>query len=219
MISKRLKELADLVPNCKRVIDVGCDHALLDIYLANKYQKTEFLATDISNKAIQFAIKNVKEKNLESRIKLLVTDGLNAINLNNNDIIIISGMGTNTIIKILESRLNDINNILIQTNRDLENLRKFMFDNGFKIKEEKVIFDDFYYVFCYFEKGLFNYDSIDLWLGPLIKNSNNIEYFKFLFQKYKKILSGIPDNDLKKIDIQKRIIVLENLLKKGGTTI
>ncbi len=34
MISKRLESIASLIPNNSRVIDVGCDHALLDIYLA-----------------------------------------------------------------------------------------------------------------------------------------------------------------------------------------
>ena len=32
-ISKRLKAIADLVPDNCTICDVGCDHALLDIYL------------------------------------------------------------------------------------------------------------------------------------------------------------------------------------------
>ena len=34
-ISKRLKAISDFITDNSNVIDVGCDHALLDIYLFN----------------------------------------------------------------------------------------------------------------------------------------------------------------------------------------
>ena len=208
MISVRIKELAELVPLKKRIIDVGCDHALLDIYMALKHENIDFLATDISENAIKSAVRNIHENNLESRIKTLVTNGLEGIFLNPDDTIVISGMGTNTIIKILTPYLSDITDIVIQTNRDIEALRLFMFQNGFKIKNEKVIYDDRYYVFIHFVKGNIKYEDVDLWLGPIIKDSCNKDYFEFLLKKYKKILSGIPDNDLKRENIQKRVELL-----------
>ncbi len=213
MISKRIKELASLVPEKKRLIDVGCDHALLDIYLANTYKNMSFLATDISKNAIEGAIKNINENNLESRIKTMVTDGLNNISLNEDDVIVISGMGTNTIIKIISPYLGKINDVIVQANRDLELLREFMLKNGFKIKNERVIFDDRYYVFIYFEKGYFEFEETDIWLGPIIKESNNIDYFKFLLKKYQKVLSEIPDSK-KKMMIKKRADYLQTLIQK-----
>ena len=39
-ISKRLEAISGLVPNNSKVIDIGCDHGLLDIYLyQNKISK------------------------------------------------------------------------------------------------------------------------------------------------------------------------------------
>ena len=213
MISKRIKELAAMIPETKRVIDVGCDHALLDITLASKFKNTSFLATDISSNAIKESLKRVKKEKLDDRITLLVNDGLKGISLNRDDFIVISGMGTNTIIDIIESRINEINKILIQSNRDLELLRKFMFDHGFKISDEKVIYDNHFYIFIYFERGEVNYNLEDLWLGPVIKDSNYHEYFLFLLEKYKKILPGIPDNDLK-TNLHKKIDFLEDLIEK-----
>ncbi len=214
MISTRLKELGNMITPLNRIIDVGCDHALLDIYLASKFENVVFIATDISKNAIEVAKKNVKKNNLESRIKLLVTDGLENISLFPDDYIVISGMGTNTIIKIIKSRLKEINNIVIQTNRDIDSLRKFMFDNGFKIKEEKIVFDNLYYIFIHFVKGKQVYYKEDIWLGPIIKESNNALYFKNLMKKYKKILPGIPDNDNKKIDLINRIDYLKDIIEK-----
>ena len=38
-LSKRLEKIAELVEKDDTVLDIGCDHALLDIYLSNKYSK------------------------------------------------------------------------------------------------------------------------------------------------------------------------------------
>ena len=203
-----------MVPETSRVIDVGADHALLDIYLAKKYSKTSFLAIDISSEALKNASKNILEAHLESRIDILVNDGLENIVLDKNDFIVLSGLGTNTIIKIIEKRKLEIYNVLIQSNRDLEILRRKMTEFGFKIIDEKVVFDNNYYVFILFQKGNIKYSEIDFWLGPIIKKSDDIEYFKHLEKKYKKILPGIPDNDLKKNKIIDHINYLETLTQK-----
>jgi len=49
-LSKRLKAICDFVPNNAEIIDVGADHALVDIYLTknvlkkpNKISKTQML--------------------------------------------------------------------------------------------------------------------------------------------------------------------------------
>ena len=39
-LSKRLQKIAELINEEDTVLDIGCDHALLDIYLSNKYNKT-----------------------------------------------------------------------------------------------------------------------------------------------------------------------------------
>ena len=36
-LSKRLEEISSLVPLKARVVDIGCDHGLLDIYLYQKW--------------------------------------------------------------------------------------------------------------------------------------------------------------------------------------
>ena len=214
MISKRLVELGNMIPDCNRLIDVGCDHGLLDIYLCNILKKTKFLATDISSNALDNAKKNISANNLENRIETKLTDGLNDVELSKDDFIVISGMGTNTIIKILKPYLDSINNIIIQSNRDLESLRAFMLKNGFGIKEEKIVYDERYYTFIHFLKMKAKYDDIDIWLGPVIRNSNNCDYFMYLKSKYQKISLNIPENDPRKNEILSRLKFLEKLTEK-----
>ena len=37
-LSKRLQVVANLIQDNKKIIDIGCDHGLLSIYLAEKYK-------------------------------------------------------------------------------------------------------------------------------------------------------------------------------------
>ena len=78
-ISKRLKEIADLVDNGSNIIDVGCDHALLDIYLANNKDNIKVIASDNKKGPLEQARKNISSFNLENKIKFKYGDGLDPI--------------------------------------------------------------------------------------------------------------------------------------------
>ena len=100
-LSKRLLTIADLI-DTKNVIDVGCDHALLDIYLTQEKQ-LNCRGTDISSKVLENAKNNVKKYNLEKKIPLILTNGLENIKIKKDDTIIIAGMGASTILEILNN--------------------------------------------------------------------------------------------------------------------
>ena len=50
-ITKRLEAIASLISNNSNVIDVGCDHAYLDIYLTLNRENIFCLACDINKNA------------------------------------------------------------------------------------------------------------------------------------------------------------------------
>ena len=45
ILSKRLETIASLIPLGASVIDIGCDHALLDIYLVKRNDNIKGLLT------------------------------------------------------------------------------------------------------------------------------------------------------------------------------
>ena len=59
-LSKRLKAIADLVDKDSKIIDVGCDHALLDIYLLKKTIIKKAIASDVNEGALNQAKRNIK---------------------------------------------------------------------------------------------------------------------------------------------------------------
>ena len=144
-LSKRLKAIADLISSGSNIIDIGADHALLDIYLANN-KNCKTLATDISEKCIIKAKENIKKYN--ANVETKVTDGLNNLTLT-DEIIIISGMGTHTIMKILDKKIT--NDLIISTHNDVPKLKKFLKKKGYKIFNEVVINDKHYYVITYYK--------------------------------------------------------------------
>ena len=61
-LSKRLETVASFIDKKdKSVIDIGCDHGLLSIFLAEKYQNLNIIASDVNDNALESA-KNTKEK-------------------------------------------------------------------------------------------------------------------------------------------------------------
>lgn len=194
-ISKRLKTIANLV-DTKKVIDVGCDHGLLDIYLT-LIKNCHCIATDISKNAIKSCMDNINLYNLKDKIEVMVTDGINGINIDAEDTIVLSGMGTKTIIDILSNKvLSD--NMIISSNNHLEELRRFMISIGYYIDNEIYILEhNIHYVIIKFKKGKKKYNKYDYILGPIV--IDNLEYRKYILNHYKNLFDKIPNNhsDLK----------------------
>ena len=65
MLSKRLLKIASLI-DTKEIIDIGCDHAYLDIYLVQNNIVPLTLACDINEKALNNGIKNIKKYDREN---------------------------------------------------------------------------------------------------------------------------------------------------------
>lgn len=180
MLSKRLKFIADKVKAKENVMDVACDHGLLAIYL-EKEKNCRVIASDIKKTAIEGALENKKRYN--SNVEFLVSDGLSKLN---EDIttVIIAGLGSQTVIEILDTDLKNVNTLIVSVQKDLEDFRRFIHTKGFII-EESLVFDKKYYNVFYLTKGKEKYSDIEYKYGKdLIDNKDNLEYFQDLKTRY-----------------------------------
>ncbi len=190
-ISKRLEAIADFIPTDSKVIDVGCDHALLDIYLAQE-KNCECIASDINKNALDQAKYNISRFHVK-KVTTVLTDGLEGILINPTDIVVISGMGTLTIKEILEGR-NLSDRMIISTHTDFEDLRKYMVSLGYKIQDEKYVEEKKkYYIIMDFVKGEANYNDEDYKFGPILKH--NIKFLQTEQDKILDIMKKIPNDD------------------------
>lgn len=217
-ISNRLKLLGDITPDNSSIVDIGCDHAILDIYLSEVKNNIKIIASDINKNALNMAIKNINKYGKTNIIKTVLSDGLNNIDTKDVDVIIISGLGTSTITNILNnSKIKNINTIILQSNNHLETLRREVTKLGFYIEEEYIIKDNnIYYVIIKFQRGEKTYTNLEYKYGPVLlkeRPSTFIEYLNVLKSKNKNILKEIPESNTKEINkIKEDIKQIEEII-------
>ena len=203
-MSPRLLAIANEIKKGSIVLDVGTDHAFLPIYLIKNKICKSVIASDISENALKGAESNIKKAKVKN-IKLVLSDGLNNIE-DNYDTLVISGMGSRSIIKILNNKKLP-SNIILSSQSDLYLLRSFMNKIGYKINKEIAVLDNKYYVIINYVKGKESLSKKVLFYGK----SNDKDYFKYLYLKQKDIYKKV--NFIKKIYMLKSLRVLKNLSK------
>ncbi len=209
-LSDRLKSLTKYINKTDKVIDIGCDHALLDIYLVKNNIVDNIIVSDVSSNALKQGINNINKYNLTKKIDARCGNGLEV--LNDSDIVntvIISGMGSNTILKILSNKyIKNINKLVIQSNKDYELLRRNIVSSGFIIDKEEVVEDNGkLYINIIFIKGNKKY-SDTIYKYGLSSMVNKEIYYNYLIDKYNKILSNVNDES-----IVKEVEILNSMIK------
>ena len=214
MNSKRILAIAKFINIEDNLIDVGCDHGYLGIYLKKNNLVNNLLLTDLRESALNNAIENIKKYQLD--IDTYLTDGIKNIKIKNFNTISISGMGTQTIIKILNElkKNNTINKIIIQSNNDLDILRSYMNNMGYYLDDEITVYEnDIYYVICKFIKNDNKNTNDEIRFG-LVKE-DKVEYYEYLIEYYSDILKKIPKTNVDLInELKSNINLLKKLLKE-----
>ena len=205
-LSKRLKTTGDLILSKKSniIIDVGCDHALLDIYLLQNDEKLKIIASDNKEKPLENARKNIEKYSFLNKIEVCLKEGINNIS-KDVDTVVISGMGCETIIDILNNdkeELNHVNRLIVSSNNKYPQLREEIVKLGYKINEEKIVYEDNkFYIIIEFIKGNKKYTKRELFFGPkFLKNKDKdfIDYYKFIINQKEKVLNSVNNKELEK---------------------
>lgn len=216
-VSKRLQLLASLVDKNAHIVDVGCDHALLDIYLIKNNIVKKAIASDITKGAIDNAIKNVKENNLEKKIDIRLGDGLTTINKKDNiDTIILAGLGDAKIISILNNYdLDNINSIIVQSNTRVKDIRIAINKMGYYIDDEKMILEkNIYYTIIKFKKGIKKYSKKEYKLGPILLKNKEVLLKQYLERKIEKNTNIINNLSNKNLIVKIKLLNENRILKK-----
>lgn len=220
-LSNRLLKIASLVKNHDVIIDVGCDHALLDIYLTKNNIVKKAIATDITNGAINMALKNVSYYDCLN-VDVRLGDGLDTLKKEDKvSLIIMSGLGNQKIVSILNNnkeKICNVNELIIQSNTGYYELRKEVVKLGYFIEDEVLIKENnIIYVIIKFKKGKRRYSNKQLYFGPiLLKNKDTL--FKELIckdiNKNKLILDNLPSKKvLKRLELNLKIKKLKKEIK------
>lgn len=199
-LSIRLYSVAALVKQDAAIVDIGTDHGYIPVYLAQKGVIKSAVASDINEGPLSSCKNLVSSNYLEDVIKTRISDGLDDIDENVYDTIIIAGMGGDLIVDIL-SRGRSIRDkhIILQPMTHLERVRKFLYDNGFEINNDLIVKDgrhDYNVMDAHYTGVVSPKNRVDYYLGN-IQDFSNREYFSHLLSYFKnKSRSGEDFTDI-----------------------
>jgi len=216
-INERLQRIGDLVEANSFCLDVGCDHALLDIYLVNKNKNIKAVASDIAKGPLEQAKKNIENEHLESEIETRLGPGLKTYS-DGIDTVIISGMGGRNIIGICKDSpkvLKKIKTLIISPNNYQEDVKRYLCKNGFYIDNEEFVRDKkFIYQIIILKKGKKKYSRKEYFFGPvfLIKKGPLFrEYYERELKTREILISILPKKYfLKKKQLSNEIDMIKN---------
>ena len=198
-LSKRLMCIASFIKDNSYVIDVGCDHAYLPIYLVQNKKNIKVIASDINDKPLEIARNNIKKYRLEKKIEVVKNDGIN--NLDSKiDTVVISGMGGILIGEILNNKENLVNikTLILSPNNEWIEVRKTLNKLNFQIIKEKIVIDNkkMYLII----EAIPSNKKNNLLFGVLQNNDLNVIcYYTNLLNKNTNILKSIPRKYIFKI--------------------
>ena len=211
-INDRLKKIGDLVDANSFCLDIGCDHAFLDIYLVKKNKNIKAIASDIAEGPLNQARDNIKREGLEDKIEVRLGNGLDTYTDEVNTIII-SGMGGRNMIGIFKNNmkvLKNIDTIILSPNNYQIDVKKFLVKNGFYIDDEELVKDKkFIYQIIKFKKGKRHYSRKEYFFGPVLLQKKGAlfeEYYKREKLSREILISILPKNYRYKKFITKREI-------------
>ena len=153
-LSPRLQMVADMVAQQKKngwLVDVGTDHAYLPAWLLQEHREqfAYIIATDLRRGPLDRARQTAREAGCGEDIDFRLCDGLAAVDPREADIIVIAGMGGETIVHILKSAcwapdwwLGDgpmeDKVLVLQPMSSMPELRDWLQRSGFRIEEERL---------------------------------------------------------------------------------
>lgn len=141
-LSLRLSAIADMVTTGNRLVDVGCDHGYLPVYLIQQKKIPSAIAMDVRKGPLSRAKEHIRQYGLEEYIQTRLSDGLENLKAGEGDTLVIAGMGGPLMERILtdgQSVRDSFSEMILQPQSDIPHFRRFIQSQGFQIVEEKMV--------------------------------------------------------------------------------
>lgn len=179
----RIDFIVELTKNYHTLIDIGSDHGFVIKRALDKGYIKKGIATDVN----EGPLNNAKKTLTGYPVEFYLSDGFKDVK-QSYDLAVITGMGGLLISNIMNYSNEDATYILGPNDR-VSNLREYLANNNYKIIDEYVIYDDFFYVFIKVIKGKMILTDSDLYLGPILKIKPEAKaYYKQQIEYYEDII-------------------------------
>lgn len=125
--------------------DIGTDHGYVPIALAHRGDVSRIIGMDVRTGPLGKAATNVAEAGLENIIELRLSDGAEALQPGEAQVIVVAGMGGELMQGIL-SRGAEVfqkaEHLVLGPQSELADLRRFLCENGYCLDDEEFLWDE-----------------------------------------------------------------------------
>lgn len=200
-LSNRLQAVARQIPAGLKAADIGTDHGYLPVFLAVNDISPHIIASDRGKGPLAQAEQLVGLLSLENQISCRLGDGLSVLAPGEAEAICIAGMGGMAITEIITegmAQARAAKRLVLQPQRNVAAVRRFLADNGFCIVAEDLAEDDgFYYEIIAAEPGEMQLSDLEAEFGPLLLAGGHPLFKDFLSLRERdltRLLDAMRDN-------------------------
>lgn len=153
-LSKRLTALVQAIAPCDTLLDIGCDHGLLECAVVEQSRARRVIASDISAASVNKTRRLVQARQLDAFVDCRQGDGFSVLRAQEHvDAAVIAGIGGLVISRILregETVARGIERIYLLPSCDSRALRAYLRCSGWNVLTEALIRDAgrIYAMFC-----------------------------------------------------------------------
>lgn len=213
-----MKKVADMASG-DTVVDIGCDHGFVSIYLIKKGAFGRAIAMDLREGPLARARAHIDEYGLSDRISVRRSDGFEKLDCGEADVAVIAGMGGLLMTDILKKGRAHTRagiGLVLQPQSDIDVVRAYVQEIDYEIVDEAILVDDGRYYFVIKALPSKNheqkpYTEEELRFGPVLllrKDELLKEYLIFRRNKLNEIRASLLASDTEKT--KERLITLTN---------
>lgn len=206
-LSERLTRVAANVTYHGVVADVGCDHGFTSIHLIQTKQAVRAIAMDVNKGPLERAKEHILSHGLEEQITVSLSDGLEKLEPNQADTILISGMGGLLICRILTQHstvTKSAKELVLSPQSDVAAVRRCIHELGFLISHEEMVYDQGkYYVIIRAVPGEEQYLSEQEYIyGKQLIDSKDAVFIRFMEEENRRIEKVLKHMEKGRLSLQ-----------------
>ena len=144
-LTARLRHVADLIPSCQSMADIGTDHAYLPLFLLEKGKVQWAIASDIHKGPLERARAHLKGQEKGENIELRLGGGLSPLETGEVDGAVMAGMGGLMMRDILEAdfpKAQSLSWLVLQPQNHVSELKQYLAGHHFMIMQEDMVMED-----------------------------------------------------------------------------
>lgn len=202
-LSNRLELVVSFVKPGESAADVGTDHGHVPVELVRRGIVKHALAMDVRKGPLSKAEENIAAAGLKASVEARLSDGVQKLNANEADTVIIAGMGGELVIHILEEGRHvwdTVEQWVLSPHSEIHKVREWLYHHGFFIAKEDMVYEEgkFYTVLdvrrnAVEKKGASEAEEgenqIDFRYGTYLRKTKNLVFAEFLKEEERKLLA------------------------------